>query len=129
MKPTTIDEYIASFGTDVRAVLERVRATVRKAAPEATEVISYGIPAFRQHGVLVYFGAFTKHIGFYPPIRDDAKLKAAAARYEGPNGNLQFPLDQPIPYRLIERITKLRVRQNTRRRDGGKATSRARART
>ena len=130
MKPDTIDEYIASFGTDVRAVLEHVRAAVRKAAPEATETISYGIPAFRQNGVLVYFGAFRKHIGFYPPIRDDARLKAAAARYEGPKGNLQFPLDQPIPYRLIERITKLRVSQNTKRHGGARAAaSRPRVRT
>jgi len=82
------------------------------AAPEAREAISYGIPAFKQKRILVYFAAFKAHIGFYPPIRGDAKLEAAAARYANEKGNLRFPLDEPMPYKLIERLTKLRVRQD-----------------
>ena len=110
--PKTIDQYIASFPPEVQVILEKVRATVRKAAPDATETISYRIPAFTLNGALVYFAAFKKHIGFYPPVRGDAKIEAAVARYAGEKGNLQFPLDRPIPYSLIARIVKLRVRQN-----------------
>jgi uncharacterized protein YdhG (YjbR/CyaY superfamily) len=96
----------------VQAILRKVRATVLAAAPEAREIISYRMPALRQHGVLVYYAAFKRHIGFYPPIKGDAKLQRAAARYAGDKGNLRFPLDQPIPYPLIERLTKLRARQD-----------------
>lgn len=110
--PRNIDEYIASFSPDVQAILQKIRFTIRQAAPEARETISYKIPAFRLDGILVYFAAFKKHIGFYPPVRGDAKLEKAISTYAGEKGNLQFPLDQPIPYRLIERIVKLRVKQN-----------------
>jgi uncharacterized protein YdhG (YjbR/CyaY superfamily) len=107
-----IDGYISQFPADVQAILERVRVTIRQAAPEATEKISYQMPAFNQHGILVYFAAWQKHIGFYPPITGDKALEKAVARYAGPKGNLQFPLDEPIPYDLIERIVKLRVKQD-----------------
>jgi uncharacterized protein YdhG (YjbR/CyaY superfamily) len=107
-----VDAYIAKFPPDVRAILKHVRATIRRAAPAAKEVISYKMPAFKQHGILVYFAAWEKHIGLYPPITGDKALEKAAARYAGPKGNLQFPLDEPIPYRLIERIAKLRVKQD-----------------
>ena len=111
-----IDEYIARFPADVQAILEKVRTTISKAAPEAKEVISYQMPAFKQHGILVYFAAWKKHIGLYPPISGDKALEKAVARYAGPKGNLQFPLDEPIPYELIERIVKLRVKQDWQRR-------------
>ena len=107
--PTSIDDYIASFPQDIRGVLTRIRTTIRHAAPEATERISYRMPAFFQGGVLVYFAAFKNHIGLFPPVRD-AALKRQVARYAGPKGNLQFPLDQPIPYALIARIVKARLR-------------------
>ena len=110
--PGNIDEYIASFSPEVQAILERIRLTIRNAAPGARETISYKMPAFRLNGVLVYFAAFRKHIGFYPPVRGDAKLQKAIAAYAGEKGNLRFPLDQPIPFDLIERIVKLRVKQN-----------------
>ena len=71
------------------------------------------MPAFKQHGILVYFAAWEKHIGLYPPISGDKALEKAVARYAGPKGNLQFPLDEPIPYDLIERIVKLRVNQDS----------------
>ena len=110
--PTNVDEYIATFPPTVRAILRKVRRTVRTAAPEAREIISYRMPALRQHGVLVYFAAFKKHIGFFPPIRGDAKLEKAVARYAGPKGNLRFSFDEPIPYGLIRRLTQLRARQD-----------------
>ena len=110
--PKTIDEYISAFSPEVRAILQEVRQVVRSAAPGAQEAISYNIPAFKLNGILVYFAAFKQHIGFYPPIRGDSRLEKAVSQYAGEKGNLRFPLDQPIPYALIERITKLRVKQN-----------------
>ena len=111
-KPKDIDGYISQFPADVQAILEKVRTTISQAAPEAKETISYLMPAFKQHGMLVYFAAWEKHIGLYPPVSGDKALEKAVARYAGPKGNLQFPLDQPVPYDLIERIVKLRVRQD-----------------
>lgn len=113
--PTTIDEYIAGHPPEVQKILKKIRATVKQAAPEAEEVISYRMPAFRQNGILIYFAAFKKHIGLFPPVRGDAKLVRAASGYAGPKGNLQFPLDGPIPYHLISRIVKTRVNENQNR--------------
>jgi uncharacterized protein YdhG (YjbR/CyaY superfamily) len=110
--PRNIDEYIASFSPDVQTILERIRLTIRQAAPDARETISYNIPAFTLDGTLVYFAAFKKHIGFYPPVRGNAKLEKLISTYAGETGNLKFPLDQPIPYDLIQRIVKLRVKQS-----------------
>ena len=110
--PKSVDEYIAGFPPDVQSILQRMRATVRKAAPQATEGISYAIPCFKLNGVLVYFAAFKHHIGFYPPVKGDRALEKAVAEYAGEKGNLRFPLDRPIPYALVERIVELRVRQN-----------------
>jgi uncharacterized protein YdhG (YjbR/CyaY superfamily) len=110
--PKSMDAYIAAFPPDVRAILEHIRLTIRNAAPDAEETISYQIPAFTLNGALVYFAAFKQHIGFYPPVSGDAKLVKAVAPYAGEKGNLRFPLDEPIPYRLIERIVKHRVKQN-----------------
>jgi len=112
VKPRDIDEYIAWFSPDVQAILQRIRLTIRQAAPNAQETISYGIPAFALDGILVYFAAFRKHIGFYPPVKGDPKLEKSVSTFAGAKGNLQFPLDQPIPYGLIRRIVKLKVRQN-----------------
>jgi uncharacterized protein YdhG (YjbR/CyaY superfamily) len=97
---------------EVQAILQRIRRTISDAAPDAQETISYHMPTFTQSGVLVHFAAFKKHIGFYPPVTGDARLEKAIAPYAGEKGNLRFPLDQPIPYGLIERIVKLRVKQN-----------------
>jgi uncharacterized protein YdhG (YjbR/CyaY superfamily) len=110
--PRNIDEYIASFSPEVRKILEKIRSTIRNAAPGAQEAISYRMPMFRLTGVLVYFAAFKKHIGLFPPVRGDAKLEKAISIYAGKKGNLQFPLEQPIPYGLIEKIVKLRVKQD-----------------
>lgn len=110
--PKNVDEYIALFSPDVQALLQKIRSTVQRAVPEAQETISYRIPAFKFHGIVVYFAAFKKHIGLYPPVRGDAKLEKSVAPYAGEKGNLKFPLDRPIPYSLIEKIVKLRVKQN-----------------
>lgn len=107
-----IDEYIARFSPEVQDILKRIRATIRKAAPGAQETISYQIPAFILNGALVYFAAFKNHIGLYPPVRDNASLEKAVSPYAGEKGNLRFRLDHPIPYRLIERIVRHRVKQN-----------------
>ena len=110
--PKSIDEYIAAFSPELQAILQRVRLTISEAAPDARETISYQIPAFTLNGALVYFAAFKNHIGFYPPVKGDARLEKAISAYAGEKGNLRFPLDQPIPYSVIERIVKLRVKQN-----------------
>ena len=122
-RPADVDRYIASFPPDVQAILQRIRKIVRGAAPDAEETISYRMPAFRLNGILLYFAAFKQHIGVYPPIRGDARLEGALARYAGEKGNLRFPLDRQIPYGLIERIARHRVRQ-----DQAKAASKARRR-
>ena len=113
--PMNIDEYIAESPPNVRPILEKIRATIRKAAPEAKERISYRMPAFALEGDLVYFAAFKEHIGLYPPVRGDAQLMKDIAVYAGPKGNLRFPLDQRIPYGLISRIVKAHVLENQKR--------------
>ena len=111
MPARTVDDYIAACAPDVQPILEKIRATIRKAAPGAEEKISYQIPAFALKGNLVYFGAFKKHVGFYPPVRE-TRLKKETRIYAGEKGNLRFPLDEPIPYGLISRIVKARVKAN-----------------
>ena len=118
--PTNIDDYIDAFPPKVQVILERIRRTVRKAAPEAEEIISYRMPAFRQNGILVYFAAFRKHIGLFPPVSGDKTIEKAISVYAGPKGNLQFPLDQPIPYELIGRIVELRMKQSLAKAKGKK---------
>jgi len=110
--PANIDEYIAGFAPATQDLLQQVRQTVHAAAPGAREVISYRIPAFKAHGILVYFAAFKRHIGFYPPIHGDADLERAAAPHAGEKGNLRFSMDRPLPLDLIDRITRLRLQQD-----------------
>lgn len=112
MPPRNIDDYIAAAPAEVRPILAKIRRTIAAAAPDAEEVISYRMPAFRLNGILVYFAAFQHHVGLYPPFHGDAKLEKDLARYAGPKGNLRFPLDAPIPYPLIKRIVQLRVKQD-----------------
>ncbi len=113
--PKTIDEYIAGFPHDVQAILEKIRKTIRKAAPDAEETIKYRIPTFTLNGNLVHFAAFKKHIGFYPVPTGIEKFKRALSVYKTAKGSVQFPLDKPIPYRLISRIVKFRVKENMKR--------------
>jgi uncharacterized protein YdhG (YjbR/CyaY superfamily) len=111
-KPKNIDEYIAQCSQPVQTILERIRQTIHAAAPDAEETISYLMPAFQESGILVYVAAFKNHIGLYPPVAGDRAIEKAIAPYAGKKGNLRFPLDQPIPYGVIERIVKLRMKQN-----------------
>jgi uncharacterized protein YdhG (YjbR/CyaY superfamily) len=113
--PTTVDEYIGDCPAEVQPILKEIRAQIRKAAPAAEETISYQLPAYRLNGPLVYFAACKNHIGFYPPVKGDERLMRAIAPYANEKGNLRFPLDQRIPYALIGRIVKARVRENAER--------------
>jgi uncharacterized protein YdhG (YjbR/CyaY superfamily) len=110
--PQNIDEYIAGFPPEVQAILRKIRLTIRKAAPEAEEKISYQMPTFTLKGNLVHFAAFKKHIGFYPTPSGTAKFKKEIAAYQAAKGSIQFPLDKPIPYGLISKIVKFRVKEN-----------------
>ena len=110
--PKTIDEYIAGFPKDIQAILQRVRQTIREAAPDAEEKISYQMPAFTLKGNLVYFAGFKNHIGFYPIPSGIEEFKEELSVYEQGKGSVQFPLDKPIPYDLISRIVKFRVKEN-----------------
>jgi uncharacterized protein YdhG (YjbR/CyaY superfamily) len=111
--PETIDEYIAGFPNDVQEILEKIRMTIRKAAPDAEETISYKIPTFNLKGkYLIYFAAYKKHIGLYPVPAGDAEWKEELSAYKTGKGTLQFPLDKPIPYKLITKIVKFRAKEN-----------------
>ena len=110
--PNTIDEYIAGFPREVQEILEKIRKTIRAAAPDAEETISYQMPTFTLKGNLVHFAAFKKHIGFYPTPTGIAKFKKELSVYEGAKGSVRFPLDKPIPFALISRIVKFRVKEN-----------------
>jgi uncharacterized protein YdhG (YjbR/CyaY superfamily) len=110
--PKTIDEYIAGFPPDVQAILQKIRLTIRKAAPGAEETIKYQMPTFMLKGNLVYFAAFKEHIGFYPIPTGIEKFRKELAVYKQGRGSVQFPLDQPMPYGLISRIVKFRVKEN-----------------
>jgi uncharacterized protein YdhG (YjbR/CyaY superfamily) len=114
-KPKDIDEYIAGFPGNVQEVLQKIRNTIKKNAPEATETIKYEMPTFLYKGNLVYFAAFKNHIGFYPPVTGLEKFKKELSVYEGPKGSLKFPLDKPIPYDLISEIVMFRVKENSQR--------------
>jgi uncharacterized protein YdhG (YjbR/CyaY superfamily) len=114
--PKTIDNYIAGFPKDVQEILEKIRLTIRKAAPDAEETISYQIPTFTLKGkYLVYFAAYKKHIGLYPAPRGSEKFKQELSGYEGGKGTIRFPFDKPIPFDLISRIVKFRVKENLER--------------
>jgi len=118
--PKNIDEYIAGFPPEVQAILEKIRLTIRKAAPGAEETIKYQMPTFTLHGNLVYFAAFKTHIGFYPIPTGIEKFKKELAPYKQGKGSVQFPLDQPIPYGLISKIVKFRVKENAAKAAKGK---------
>jgi len=108
----SIDEYIAVFPADVQDILQELRSVIKASAPDAIEVISYQMPAFKQNGILVYFAAFKKHIGFYPAPQGIEEFKDELSQYKGGKGSVQFPIDKPLPIELISRIVKFRVQEN-----------------
>lgn len=107
-----IDEYIAGFPQDIQAILQKIRATIREAAPEAVEAISYQMPTFKLKGNLVHFAAWKTHIGFYPTPSGITHFEAELSPYERSKGAVHFPLNQPIPYDLIRKIVLVRVQEN-----------------
>ncbi|MEO7002746.1 MAG: DUF1801 domain-containing protein [Ktedonobacterales bacterium] len=108
----SIEEYIATFPEDIRALLEAVRGAIRAAAPDAVECISYQMPTFALHGNLVHFAALKQHIGFYPTPSGIEAFKAESSPYVSTKGALQFPLNQPLPLELIRKIVRFRVAEN-----------------
>lgn len=109
----SIDEYIATFPEDIQALLEAIRTTIKAAAPEAEERISYQMPSFALNGYLVYFAAWKKHIAFYPASSGVPEtFKDELSKYEGTKGTLRFPLNEPLPLDLISRIVQFRVAEN-----------------
>jgi len=110
-----VDEYIKRYPADVQPVLQKIRQTIRKTAPEAKEVISYQIPGYMQNGVLIFFAAYKNHISVYPAPRENVAFKKELSAYKGGKGTVQFPIGQPVPYNLIMRITQFRLRENKER--------------
>ncbi|MGE5532798.1 MAG: iron chaperone [Bacillota bacterium] len=108
----TTDEYISSFPQNVQAVLQQVRQAIKEAAPQAQEVISYSMPAFKQKGILVWFAAFKNHIGFFPKVSAIEAFKEQLAGYQTSKGTIRLPLDKPMPIGLIEEIVKFRVKED-----------------
>lgn len=108
----SIDEYIASFPEDIQAILQALRATIRAAAPEAEERISYHMPTFALKGNLVHFAVLKHHIGFYPTSSGVLAFQDEVSKYEGTKGAIRFPIDQPLPMDLIGRIVRFRVAEN-----------------
>jgi uncharacterized protein YdhG (YjbR/CyaY superfamily) len=109
----TIDQYISKFSAEVQSILQQIRLIIQEQAPEAKEKISYQMPAFTLDGrILIYFAAFKKHIGIYPPVQGDENLMQALAPYLGEKGNLKFPLNQPMPYPLIKEVVVAKLNQH-----------------
>jgi uncharacterized protein YdhG (YjbR/CyaY superfamily) len=111
----TVADYLAALEPEQAKPLRRVLALVQKSVPRSSRVISYGIPAFKQERVFIYCAAFKRHIGIYPPVRDDTKLRAALEPYANAKGNLSFPLDEPLPMALVARVAKALAKQYTSR--------------
>jgi len=107
--PENIDEYIASCPRGVQKILKQIRATIKRAAPDAAEAIKYRMPTFALNGNLVHFAAHKNHIGFYPTPSGIEAFKDELSQYKGAKGSVQFPMDRPMPLSLIEKIVKFRV--------------------
>lgn len=106
------DEYIAQQPAEIRETLQELRETIKNAAPDAEEVISYGMPAYKQNGPLVYFAAYKNHIGFYPTSSGIEDFKNEITAYKSSKGAIQFPIDKPLPLDLVSRIVKSRIERN-----------------
>ncbi|MCR4369411.1 MAG: DUF1801 domain-containing protein [archaeon] len=106
-----IQEYIERFPSDVQSILKKIHELIRAQAPEATEAMAYGVPTFKLNGNLVHFAAFKKHVGLYPTPSAIEKFKTELKGYETAAGTIKFPLNKPIPYELIRKIVKYRVKE------------------
>ncbi len=119
--PKNIDEYMAGFPADVQEILQKIRVTIKKAVPKAEEAISYKMPSFNLNGqYLIYFAAYKKHIGLYPVPTGDGEFNKEISGYQAGKGTLQFPLNKPIPYKLIGKIAKVRAKENSAKAAKGK---------
>jgi len=118
-----IDEYIATFPTATQVILQQVRATIKQAAPDAKEAISYAMPAFKLNGNLVYFAGYANHIGFYATPTGNHEFAEDLSKYKTGKGSIQFPINEPMPLDLITRIVKFRLKENLEKAKikGGKA--------
>ncbi len=111
-KPFSVDEYISSFPADTQKLLRQIRSIIRREVPDAVEVISYGIAGYKWNGTLIYFAGFKQHVSIYPAPRGHEKFRGALKKFKGGKGTVQFPLDRPIPARLIAQIVKFRRDEN-----------------
>jgi uncharacterized protein YdhG (YjbR/CyaY superfamily) len=109
---TTIDDYIATFPTEVQLLLKEMKETIKKAAPEATEKMCYAMPTFYLNGNLVHFAAYKKHIGFYPAPSGLLAFANEISQFKNSKGAVQFPLNQPLPLKLVEKIVSFRIKEN-----------------
>lgn len=114
-KPKSVDEYISRFPAETQVLLKQVRAAIQEAAPQAEEIISYNMPAYRLNGIVVWFGGYTRHIGFYPHGATMEKFKKELARYEQTKGSIHFPIDEPMPIALIKKMVRLRAKEHLRK--------------
>ena len=117
-----IDQYISSFPAEIQKILTQVRMTIKEVVPDAEEVISYGMPAFKQNGMLVWYAAFKNHIGFYPVPSGMKAFNNELSVFKQGKGSVQFPLDKPMPLELISNIVKFRVAENTQKANAKKKT-------
>ncbi|HEY4156360.1 MAG TPA: DUF1801 domain-containing protein [Puia sp.] len=107
-----VDQYIAGFPKETQKLLQEIRMTIRQVAPDAEEGISYQMPAYKDHGILVYFAGYKNHIGFYPTASGIAAFRKELSAYKGAKGSVQFPLDKPLPLALISKILAFRLKEN-----------------
>jgi uncharacterized protein YdhG (YjbR/CyaY superfamily) len=112
VKFKTVDEYLSTFPPSTKKILQQLRETIKKAAPKAEECISYNMPAYKQQGALVFFGGYKGHIGFYPVSSAIREFEKELSEYEGSKGTVRFPLDKPLPLKLITRMVKYRIQEN-----------------
>ena len=124
-RASNVDHYISGFSAATQKALNQVRATIKKAVPKAEEVISYNMPAYKYHGMLVYFAGYARHVGFYPMPDVIVSFKKELSIYKSAKGSVQFPLDQPMPLKLITQMVKFRALQNVEKekRQGGEEIS------
>jgi uncharacterized protein YdhG (YjbR/CyaY superfamily) len=108
----SVDEYIAAFPKNAQCILEEFRKAIHEAAPDAEEIISYQMPAFKLNGILVWYGAYKNHIGFYPRASTIVAFKDKLSRYKVSKGTVQFPLNEPIPFDLIKEMVRFRIKEN-----------------
>jgi uncharacterized protein YdhG (YjbR/CyaY superfamily) len=113
--PSKVDGYMATFPKEVQQLIEGVRNAIKEAAPDAEELISYGMPAYRQNGILIYFAAYKNHIGLYALPSGHQAFKTELSVYKTGKGSVQFPLDKPLPLSLIKKIVRFRVKENMER--------------